>query len=236
MTDRIVLIDADTLCYLRIEDLDEYKTKVDEIISKIIIDSNSKSYRVFLEAIGNQTFRKVSFNSYKINRANKELPINYFEIKKYITSEWKPFLSMGVESDDSIISTWRYIKEEMPFTDVLLAVQDKDFKTYPVNIFDTYKSRYGATYSISEEESKYNFALQMIMGDSSDGVSGIKGVGEKGAIKILDTYKGKNLNRCVYKAYLNKYGYKVGRQEIIKNTFLLRLRDDVRPCKVFHNA
>ena len=228
--DRIVLIDGDGLCYKGIEDYDEYCDMIDEIITQIIVDTNATSYRVFLEAKGNTTFRKVLNDSYKSNRVGKILPANLIEIKDYIIETYNPYLSVGVETDDSIISTWSYLKDNYPLTDVVIAANDKDYLTYPIDHYDLYHGRFGDTKSVSIEEASFNFHKQLLTGDAVDNVQGIKGVGNKGADKILSLST--NYFMLVCREYRKVYKSKW--KEVFKlNYLMLKLRDNVRSCKSF---
>lgn len=226
----IILIDADSICYIgnKCEEVEQAYDKVDEALSNIISTSEASHYKVFIEAFGNQTFRRVAFNSYKSGRRNKELPKYYKEIKQYIIETYNPFISCGVETDDSIISTYKHLKEEYPFTDVMIAAMDKDYLTHEISMFDTYYSRFGEIKTVSKKEAEFNFYKQMIEGDSSDSVSGVKGSGKVMAEKVLKNSSNYFISTCRH--YKLKYKNK-WRDIFKKNHFLLRIRDDVRFCK-----
>ena len=59
--ERVILVDADSLLYKNLESLDEYKDRIDEIISQIVSDTKATHYRVFLESPRNYTFRKIIY-------------------------------------------------------------------------------------------------------------------------------------------------------------------------------
>jgi len=230
---KIALIDADSLCYLGIEDIDIYKDRVDELISMMVAETKASHYKVFIEAVGNQTFRKILYPEYKANRQDRELPVNMMEIKHYIIDSLNPYVSVGVESDDSIISTYTYIKEEYPLTDVVICAMDKDYKTFPVNIFDTYHARFGELYSITEEQANKNFYIQMLMGDTSDNVKGIKGIGKVASDKII-THSLAPFIAC-YREYVKAHKRKA-KKEFIMSYTLLKLRKDCKKCYSFDEA
>ena len=232
--EKIVLIDADSLLYKNIESLDEYCDRIDDIISQIVSDTKATHYRVFLESPRNYTFRKILYPDYKSNRVNKELPANFKEIKQYIIETYNPYLSIGVETDDSVVATHRYLKENFPLTDVILAVNDKDYKTFPVTIYDLYHGRFGDVSKVSEQEANINFWIQMLMGDASDGVKAIPNVGVVKAKKMLEfTY---NPFITVYRQYYSVYGRK-SREIFFKTYTLLKLRTDVKhSCRNFDSA
>jgi DNA polymerase-1 len=228
--DKIVLIDFDSILYKNIESLDEYCDRVDEIISQVVVDTKSSHYRVFLESKGNTTFRKILNPSYKANRVNKELPLNFKEIKEYIIQTYNPYLSVGVETDDSIISTIKYLQSEYPLSEVVIAVNDKDYHTFPVTSYDLYHARFGEIKNITKEQANFNFHKQLLMGDASDNVKGVKGIGDKGASKVLENSK--FLLLSVAREY--KKVYKGKWKEVLKvNHLMLKLREDCKPCKEF---
>jgi 5'-3' exonuclease len=233
--EKIILIDADSLQYIgsNCEEVDQAYDKVDNAISKIIATSGASHYKIFIEALGNQTFRRVAFNSYKSGRKNKELPSYYKEIKQYIIETYNPFISCGVESDDSIISTHKYLKQEYPFTEIIIASMDKDYLTHEIVRFDTYYSRFGEIRDVSKEEAEFNFYKQMIEGDSIDSVSGVRGSGKVAAEKVLKNSSNCFISTCRY--YKLKYRNK-WKDNFKKNYFLLRIRDDVRYCSDFDLA
>ncbi len=231
--EKICLIDADSFLFKGIEDILAYQDRIDDMISQIVQDTKSTHYRVFLESPGNYTFRKILFSDYKANRANKELPVNYLEIKNYIIETYNPLLSIGVETDDTIISTCKYLKDNYPLTDVIIAANDKDYQTFPITYYDTYYNRFGETKTISQEEANFNFWLQMAMGDGADGVKAIPNIGKVKATKLLKDSK--NLFMSVYRQYHLVYGRK-SREYFMKAYTLLKLKDDSKPCKSFDKA
>jgi len=234
----VVLIDCDTLKYKNIEDLDEYKDRIDTIISEIIHKTNATHYKCFLETRGNQTFRKIKDASYKARRKRKELH-NMREIQDYIMEAYDPFISAGVESDDSIISTWRCLKDNYPLTEVYIAGNDKDYLTYPIKYIDLYHGRYLQQENISQEDADYNFMFQMLSGDSADNISGVKGIGKVKAKKILDSCNG---NKFSYiRTLLNLYrkqckNNKLAERKLRLSYFMLRLKENVRCCKTFNDV
>ena len=228
--DKIVLLDFDSMLYKNLESLDDYCDRIDELISQIVVDTQATHYRVFLESKGNTTFRKILNPLYKANRSGKELPANFKEIKDYIIETYNPYLSVGVETDDSIISTLKYLRDEYPLSEVVIAVNDKDYHTFPVTSYDLYHSRFGEIKVISKRQADLNFHKQLLMGDASDNVKGVKGIGDKGALKVLE--KSKYYLLSVAREY--KRVYKGKWKEVLKTNYLmLKLRENCKPCKEF---
>ena len=71
--------------------------------------------------------------------------------------------------------------------DCIIASIDKDFGTIPGSHFNWSKD-IGVT-SVDEKEADYNFYLQVLTGDATDGYAGCPGIGPKRAERLLeDTY------------------------------------------------
>lgn len=232
---KIILVDADSLAYIgyNCEEVEQAYDKVDTEISRIVSTSGASHYIVFMEKLNNNNFRKEIVKSYKIGRKDKPIPNFYNEIKEYITLNWNGYGLGGYESDDVIISAWRKIKKEYPFTDVVIASMDKDLKQYPITMFDTYYQRFGQVHIISEDEANYNLWTQVIMGDSTDSISGIKGRGSKYAESVLKDSKNHFMTTC--RAYRNNYGSR-WQKNLIKNYVQIKLLDNLNVKLKFQEA
>lgn len=223
----ISLIDADNLCYIGKETDDESVVldKVDEALFKIITESKCTHYIVFVEPLMNNNFRKKIIKSYKANRANKPLPPFYETIKSYLASDWEGLGLNGYESDDLIISAHRTLSNTYPFSEVIICGMDKDYKQKEITFFDTYYRRFGETSSISKQEAEYNFYHQMIKGDLSDNIKGMKGKGDKYAESVLNGVYSPFMTTC--RVYRQMYGSR-WQKEFIKNYTQLRLIDNLK--------
>jgi 5'-3' exonuclease len=222
----ICLIDADSLQYIgsNCEEVEQAYDKVDSAISNIVATSGASHYMVLIEKPYNNNFRKKIVSSYKVGRKGKPLPNFYNEIKEYIILNWGGYGVSGYETDDVIISLWKKCKEEYPFNEVLIASMDKDLKQYPITFFDTYYRRFGEVTNISDNECDYNFWSQMIQGDSTDSISGVKGKGVKYAESSLKQSKNHFITTC--RVYRGVYGSR-WQKNFIKNYVQLRLLDNL---------
>ena len=123
-------------------------------------------------------FRSEIYPTYKAGRAGTNKPVGYWALCSRIMSEFRGFQWPRLEADDIIgILATRYPTES------LIISGDKDLKTIPGPHYDFLHKSFQ---NISTEEAEHNFLLQCIMGDSTDGYSGIHGVGIKTAEKILN--------------------------------------------------
>jgi len=108
---------------------------------------------------------------------------------------------------------------------VIVASIDKDYKQVPNLLFYNYHSMHLNLSLIEEAEAVRFFFMQMLMGDSSDNVVGIKGVGDKKADKILGSGNAFTYLRRAYEAY--KVAYRGKASYMFRmNAAMLRLVDE----------
>lgn len=218
----IVLFDADSLLYSsfyvkkenqinneRWGSLEDAKFKFDETLQSTIqeiTDNYGEVFNIseiilFLEGEGN--FRKWITDDYKANRKKKDKPPLLPQLKKWVCDNYKHFLSYNVETDDSIVATYK--KWYGQGYTLLIASQDKDIRTTPCLVWDYYRGR-NELVEVAEEDARYNFWFQMLAGDSGDNVKGIKGLGKaKTKAKIKGCNTDKSYFKRVYREYYKTY-------------------------------
>ncbi len=153
-------------------------------------------YIVFTLDSKEDTFRKEIYKEYKSNRKEppkelqQQLPIAIDLIKKM---GFKILQKPGYESDDLIASLTKIAKNKG--LKVRIVSHDKDMYQLidddKVVIFDPVKE-----IEINEEKCKEKFGIypkdfinfQALLGDSSDNIPGVKGVGVKTAAKLINEY------------------------------------------------
>ncbi|RNC98291.1 5'-3' exonuclease [Lysinibacillus halotolerans] len=148
--------------------------------------------------MGAQTFRNELFDGYKANRpAPPEEMLPQFDMAKEVSEMigWKNFGEVGMEADDTIGSMIEKWKEEANITvisgdkDLLqllnpstqIAFTKKGYSEYDVYTEERFKEEY-----VIEP---YQFAdVKAFMGDTSDGYPGVKGIGPKTALQLIQNY------------------------------------------------
>lgn len=164
------------------------------MILKLIKDERPE-HLAFCYDVKEPSFRKDIFSGYKSNRT--EMPEDLAKQMPYIKkiSELlgiKSYEQIGLEADDLIgcLSEWGVTQDLV----VYIVSGDKDFAQLVkknVYLYDTMKdTRIDASgvvekWGVKPEQFRDYLA---IVGDSSDNVPGIKGIGPKGAIKLLEDY------------------------------------------------
>lgn len=148
--------------------------------------------------MGAHTFRNEMFEGYKSNRpAPPEDMLHQFDLAKTVSERlgWKNFGEAGIEADDFIGSFTKQWQDKVDFTiitgdkdmlqllnpSVKIAFMKKGFHIYDVYTEDRFKEEYGI-------EPGQFADVKAFMGDSSDGYPGVKGIGPKTALQLIQKY------------------------------------------------
>jgi 5'-3' exonuclease len=226
---KIAVIDGDSICYLCSKDtITESLSNVDSLIHSIGQETGSSHYYLFLSE--GRYFRHQVNLEYKGKRPSSS-PLKYLKtLKKYLVEEYGGVSYKGVEADDMVAhvmyyNTLSYGSKEQ----YVNCSPDKDvLKTVPGENFN-YRNHTRGTTS-SEDAIRFMFK-QTLMGDSTDNITGIPGIGEKKADNILEgATTPDDLKFRALKAYQDHFGtLGVGVFEFQKNfrqVYLLRSNSD----------
>ena len=129
---------------------------------------------------GKNNFRYRVLPTYKANRAGKVKPLAYTYTVEAITKRFPTQLVDGLEADDlmGILAT------TLPkYQDAVVLTIDKDLRGVPGTHMNPIKDKFPV--EVTEAQADYYWLLQTLMGDVTDGYTGIPGVGPKKAEKIL---------------------------------------------------
>lgn len=148
--------------------------------------------------MGAETFRNEIYEGYKANRpAPPEEMLPQFDMAKMLSEKigWQNFGVKGVEADDligSMIKKWQHdaditvISGDKDLLQLLnpttrIALTKKGYSQYDVYSEERFEEEYGIT--------PPQFAdMKAFMGDASDGYPGIKGIGPKTALQLIQSY------------------------------------------------
>jgi len=164
---------------------------------KLIDDHDIQHAAVVFDAESEEgTFREEIYEDYKANRdpPPEELLENLPRIKKIVRAMDIPVVEVpGVEADDVIGTLAEQAEEDG--AEVVIVSPDKDFKQLLSDRVSIYKPAKGDQdfEIITDERFREEFGLEPVqfidmlalMGDSSDNVPGVYGIGEKTAQKLL---------------------------------------------------
>lgn len=152
--------------------------------------------------MGAHTFRTDLFDGYKANRpAPPEDMLHQFDMAKNVSEQlgWQNFGEAGIEADDFIGSFTKQWEDEVDFTiitgdkdmlqllkpSVKIAFMKKGFHIYDFYTDDRFKEEYGI-------EPNQFADVKAFMGDASDGYPGVKGIGPKTALQLIQKYGSTN--------------------------------------------
>ncbi len=167
------------------------------ILLKILRDHEPSHVVIVFDAPG-KTFRDDMYPEYKANRdpTPADLIAQFPMIDTLIEAFDIPIVRVpGVEADD-VLATLARQAEEAGLETVLVS-GDKDILqvvTENAKVFDPHKGDEGRWYGPAEVKERYGVPPEHVvdvlglMGDASDNVPGVRGIGEKTARKLLEKY------------------------------------------------
>lgn len=162
---------------------------------KKMIDTFKPHYIALVWDSKGKTVRHEIYEPYKATR--QEAPSDLFTQKDYIV-EFADLIGLaqvakpGVEADDLMHSLAQDLTKES--MDVVLVTSDKDMGqilTDKITIFDPFKDE---MVTPEKFEEKMNFPVEKLpfyfalLGDTSDNIPGVKGIGKKGATDLVQQF------------------------------------------------
>ena len=207
--DKIILLDGNSLSYRAYYAMPALKNKkglytnsvygFTLMLEKILEDTKPKYALVAFDK-GKETFRHKSYEAYKGTRDKtpNELVEQFGYVRELLDSYGIKYEEhLDYEADD-IIGSYAKIAEKAGL-EVIIVSGDKDLTQLASDNITVYYTKRGVTeidyYTPEFINEKYGLTPQQIidmkglMGDKSDNIPGIAGIGEKTAIKLLTEYK-----------------------------------------------
>lgn len=148
------------------------------------------------------SFRKDIYPEYKANRSEPpdELIPQFAIVDELISVLELPEIKMpGYEADDIIGSVATQWKND--FDEILIASGDKDLMQFvdgPVKMLDTMKEKIYSREDVKDKMGVYPEEIMdylSLIGDTSDNIPGVAGIGPKGAQNLIEEYK--NLDNII---------------------------------------
>jgi len=162
---------------------------------KDALSLNDDDLHMFLSGGENYRFAIAKTRPYKGTRDKSHRPTHEHAIKKFISTKWRTTTTDGIEADDAL---------GIAQTDETIIISiDKDLDMIPGK---HYNFMHDVAYEISESEAQRAFALQMLMGDSTDCIPGLPKVGKKKAESILEGVEIEELIPTVVREYASRAG------------------------------
>jgi 5'-3' exonuclease len=164
--------------------------RVDDLVQRILREVGASEYIIYLS--GNDNFRKVLDPTYKANRV-QERPQFLEDCREHLVKVWKAKVTDGYEADDAIgIEATACFTEGTPF---VICSLDKDLRQLPGKHYSweisgvtggTAWTRKAEHVFVTPLDGLKNFYKQLLIGDPSDNIKGVTGIGKAKAAKIID--------------------------------------------------
>jgi DNA polymerase-1 len=238
---RIALIDGDVIAYrasCAVEvatqwepgywtwhcDETDVKRAIRDEIDRVMAKLDAHEYRVCLTTPTDvPNFRLGVLPTYKGKRSNIRKPLVLKPVRQWlIEGKYKALVRPTLEGDDvmGILATWPGLKGEK----IIVSI-DKDMKTIPGLYL---RELDDDVVSIDEDEANAQHMLQTLMGDATDGYTGIPRVGPKKAEAILADATAdaspQNYWADVWKAVVRAYADKqLGEEEALRQARVARI-------------
>ena len=224
MKEKIALIDADSLIYYEMgkSTLEEALRGIDSRMNQILSETGATYYAGFLTSGKCFRYDVAKTKPYKGNRKYGDKPIIFPAIKEYLRQKWNCKSVPELEADDLVS-----IYHTDPFGSTVICSPDKDV---------LYQNRgmhynYGKAETVVVDEIKAAKFLwkQMLMGDSTDGITGIPKVGPKTADKWLEDVSRDKMPTFVLEKYIEHFGLSEGISKFVetfKLVYILKTKED----------
>lgn len=209
--------DKDTSELVRVTDPEPWEN-VERTIFKytdnLLSDLNDPFHVEILVSGGGGNFRYdiATIQPYKGNRL-QELPYHFHSIKDFVVDEYAAKRVYGVEVDDAV----GILYEEGD----LIVSPDKDLDQFPGLHYNPMAKK---DYEVSHIEAMQNFYHQTILGDTSDNIPGLFGIGKSSSYlkQISNLSSEEDILQLVSKLYEQRFG-SYWKQFLLENCRLLHL-------------
>lgn len=208
------LIDGDIVAYRcaaahESDDLGLAIWQTDELVRRILAGVDASDHSIWLS--GDDNFRYRIYPAYKANRIGKPRPVHWEPIKQHLVLNWDAKVSYGCEADDRL-----GCEQEAEGRTVICSI-DKDLKQIPGLHYNFVKQE---IFVVTQERANYFFWTQMLVGDKSDNVVGVPGIGVIKAARILENSD--NIPESVLSEYVHSF-WETGIPQFKLNAKLLRI-------------
>lgn len=216
----IALIDGDIIVYrigFTTDNDPEWiaRSRAKTLLNNIRDELHAEELRVYLSDSLDNNFRYRLWSGYKANRLNAPKPVHYDVLKEYLVLDWDAKFTHYEEADD------RLGIEQCRMEDTIICSIDKDLLQIP-----------GWHYNIVKKEKQYVtpeqglrwFYKQVLMGDVTENVKGLPGVGSVRADKILGNLSDEAaMFKVTRDAYKTIFG-EDGDEELLQVGRMLKIR------------
>jgi hypothetical protein len=174
------LIDGDIVVYRGAASAEKEEqwvalARADQMMQDILADTGSDSYSVYLT--GTDNFRREIAPSYKANRPD-ERPAHWQAVREFLVTHHKAEVCNGHEADDQL-----GIQQDKERGTTVICSIDKDLLQIPGRHYNFVKKTFQ---EVGTDEGLKHLYLQSLIGDRSDNIIGVAGIGPVKAAQALD--------------------------------------------------
>lgn len=152
--------------------LDIAVQRADELMYRILNTTQCPEYVAYIS--GSDNFRHKIYPAYKANRVGKQKPRHLENVKAFLISEWQARVTNGYEADDGIGIDFKD-------GDIVCSI-DKDLRQIPGMHYHIVNDIFE---DIEPSVAIRNFYSLMLVGDRSDNIEGVRGIGTVKAERLL---------------------------------------------------
>jgi DNA polymerase-1 len=200
---RLVLVDAANCLYRAFFALPPLRTTdgfptnalhgFGQMLFKVMREERPDAMAVVFDAPG-PSFRRAVYAEYKATRdaQPEDLTVQFPVARDIVVAAGIPLLEVpGVEADDAIATLIRHLPAD---AEAVIVSTDRDLMQLVsdrVVLLDTMRDR---RYGPAEVEERFGVPpkkildVRALVGDTTDNIPGVKGIGEKGAAKLISEY------------------------------------------------
>jgi len=173
------LVDGDIVVYRAAASAEEDEVwiacaRADQMMQDIIADTGSTEYSVYLTGKGN--FRRELTETYKANRPDNR-PKHWLAVREYLIMQHKAVVCDGFEADDQL-----GIEQDKTHGTTIICSIDKDLLQIPGKHYNFVRKVHQ---EVTHDQGLKALYIQSLVGDRSDNISGIGGIGPVKAEKAL---------------------------------------------------
>ena len=148
--------------------------RADQMIQDIIADTGATSYNVYLT--GSNNFRRDIAPSYKANRPDSR-PTHWQAVREFLVTQHKAQMCNGYEADDEM-----GVQQDKETMSTVICSIDKDLLQIPGRHYNFVKKEHKV---VDLDQGLKHLYLQSLIGDRSDNIIGVAGIGPVKAEQAL---------------------------------------------------
>jgi hypothetical protein len=211
------LIDGDILVYrIAFASNDETeaiaKARMSTFVEELLSPTDIRGYDGYLTGSNNFRNEIAVTAPYKGNRKDVVKPVHYQVLREYLQHQWGFVMIQDQEADDAMgIRAYELNDEEY-----IIMTIDKDLDMIKGWHYNFVKNE---RYFVKEEDTLRTFYKQILTGDRTDNIVGLKGIGPVKADKVL---KECETEQEMYEAVLE--AYEGNEERVLENGRLLWIR------------